>query len=207
MNLLERTRRLLRGLTPASPAKVQYYSVACPAGHRLRGERTEGYQALRCPTCGEGIFVLPRSPLPEPIAAESGREAQAARVSLDPEREDEPVRLSDPIAAPENEPADVDGEIEWIDPNGAGDGDETERGTGKSPDFFESLSVAEQDAPPEDANPRPASEVETPQEHPERATDRFNFASQSTTRAAKQLKSRSPRARHWPPGRGGGGTL
>ncbi|SIN80501.1 hypothetical protein SAMN05444166_0970 [Singulisphaera sp. GP187] len=145
MNLLERTRRLLRGLTPASPAKVQYYSVACPEGHRLRGERTEGYQALRCPTCGEGIFVLPRSPLPEPVAAESAREAQAARSAVDPEREDEPVRLSDPIQAPRPpEATDVDGEIEWVD----SDSTPTEEGSesGKDSDFFDSLSVSEQEA-------------------------------------------------------------
>ena len=142
MNLLERTRRLLQGLTPASPAKVQYYSVACPEGHRLRGERTEGYQALRCPTCGEGIFVLPRSPLPEPVAAETAREAQSARVAVDPEREDEPVRLSDPIQAPQTEATDVDGEIEWVDPDSAGE----EPDSGENADFFESLSVSEQEA-------------------------------------------------------------
>lgn len=142
MNLLERTRRLLQGLTPASPAKVQYYSVACPEGHRLRGERTEGYQALRCPTCGEGIFVLPRSPLPEPVAAETPRNSQSARVAVDPEREDEPVRLSDPIQAPQPEPADVDGEIEWVDPASP----EEQADSGKNSDFFESLSVEEQEA-------------------------------------------------------------
>ena len=48
--------------------KVQYFNVMCASGHRVRGERTEGYQALRCPACGDGVFVLPRSPLPEPVA-------------------------------------------------------------------------------------------------------------------------------------------
>lgn len=143
MNLLERTRRLLQGLTPASPAKVQYYSVACPEGHRLRGERTEGYQALRCPTCGEGIFVLPRSPLPEPVAAEADRNIPAATVAVETEREDEPVRLSDPIPTPRSaEETDVDGEIEWVDPASPKD----ELDSGKNSDFFESLSVSEPEA-------------------------------------------------------------
>lgn len=123
MNLLERTRRLLQVLAPPGPAKVQYYSVACPDGHRLRGERTEGYQALRCPTCGEGMFVLPRSPLPEPVAPSAPRTAKtagefepAARTPA-PDRPEEPVALSDPIGAmPAVEGEfEVDGEIEWVE--------------------------------------------------------------------------------------------
>ncbi|HEU5115773.1 MAG TPA: hypothetical protein VFT74_03780, partial [Isosphaeraceae bacterium] len=68
MDLLGRARKMLKGIGPGDSARPQYYSVTCPQGHSLRGLRTEGYQALRCPTCGEGIFVLPRSPLPEPAA-------------------------------------------------------------------------------------------------------------------------------------------
>jgi DNA-directed RNA polymerase subunit RPC12/RpoP len=65
LNILDRARSLLQGITPTAPATVHYFSVACPEGHRLRGARTEGYQASRCPKCGERIFVLSRSPLPE----------------------------------------------------------------------------------------------------------------------------------------------
>src|SRR5207253_3557871 len=68
LNILGRARKMWRGWSPPEQAKPQYYSVACPEGHLLRGMRTEGYQALRCPECGQGIFVLPRSPLPDPPA-------------------------------------------------------------------------------------------------------------------------------------------
>ncbi|MHC5542309.1 TFIIB-type zinc ribbon-containing protein, partial [Singulisphaera rosea] len=116
MNLLKRTRRLLQGLSAAAPAKAQYYSVTCPEGHRLRGERTEGYQALRCPTCGEGMFVLPKSPLPEPVSKEANRAPRKVSSPLPPEREDAPVALSDPVAVlPSGSDLDVDGEIEWVD--------------------------------------------------------------------------------------------
>ena len=80
LDLLGRARSLFKGLGTPPLAKVQYYSVVCPLGHRLRGQRTGGYQALRCPSCGEGIFVLPASPLPEPAPAE--RSARGARPSL-----------------------------------------------------------------------------------------------------------------------------
>ena len=117
LNLLGRARSLFKGLTP-SVAKVQYYSVACPLGHRLRGQRTGGYQALRCPSCGEGIFVLPASPLPEPVAPERSaraRTAIAARVEVD----EGPVELKDPaqgtvdIAEPDDQA--LDAEIIWDD--------------------------------------------------------------------------------------------
>src|SRR4051812_9629840 len=76
LNLRDRARTLLQGLTTSPPPTVQYYDVVCPEGHRLRGQRTAGYQALRCPTCGEGIFVLPRSPLPEPPLPSSDRRSR-----------------------------------------------------------------------------------------------------------------------------------
>jgi DNA-directed RNA polymerase subunit RPC12/RpoP len=171
LNLLERTRRLLQGLTPASPAKVQYYSVACPEGHRLRGERTEGYQALRCPTCGEGIFVLPRSPLPEPVAPESAPESRSARDPVEGEREDEPVRLSDPISASSPDEPDVDGEIEWVDPTPAAGPSPSRRelSPGETSDFFESLSVAEGETPaPADNKRQRAKTKQTPGARPGR---------------------------------------
>src|SRR4051812_39350344 len=71
LGILGRARKMVGGLAGTPPRIPQLYQVACVAGHRLRGERTEGYQALRCPTFGEGIFVLPRSPLPEPPAPAS----------------------------------------------------------------------------------------------------------------------------------------
>ncbi len=68
MTFLSRARKFLQGLAAEPESKVQYFNVICASGHRVRGERTEGYQALRCPACGDGVFVLPRSPLPEPFA-------------------------------------------------------------------------------------------------------------------------------------------
>jgi hypothetical protein len=64
--------------------------------------RTEGYQALRCPTCGGGIFVLPRSPLPELPPDESAgerrrREPPPPEIDVEP---DEPIQYRDPQPAP-----------------------------------------------------------------------------------------------------------
>jgi len=92
--LLQNARKFFQGLAPAPAARSQSFSVACPEGHRLTGVRTEGYQALRCPTCGEGIFVLPRSPLPEPAAPAST--APARHRAPAPFVDDDPVALSDP---------------------------------------------------------------------------------------------------------------
>jgi hypothetical protein len=81
--------------------------------------RTEGYQALRCPTCGEGIFVLPRSPLPEPSAPASlPRSRVAAAVEDFPD--DDPLPLSDPSPMTTSTvDVEVDGEpeveIDWVD--------------------------------------------------------------------------------------------
>ncbi len=91
--------------------------MACSEGHRLSGIRTEGYQSLRCPTCGLGIFVLPRSVLPEPVAPSVATQAAVHHSPLagttDPEDEG-PVALTDPIPVPATE-GDTDGEIEWVD--------------------------------------------------------------------------------------------
>ena len=114
----------MRGWGPAEPPRPQAYHVACASGHRLHGERGEGYQALRCPTCGEGIFVLPRSPLPDPPAPETrepsrgkGRPA-ASPVGLD----DGPIPLIDPPAPRpiDDVPVDDD-EIEWLEPESEAD--------------------------------------------------------------------------------------
>ena len=71
--LLNHAKKFLRGVAASTPVmRSQTYSVACPEGHRLTGIRTEGYQALRCPTCGEGIFVLPKRAAESPSAFERG---------------------------------------------------------------------------------------------------------------------------------------
>lgn len=90
----------------------------------MSGVRTEGYQALRCPTCGGGIFVLPRSPLPEPAAPSGKKTSRAVNVVLqrpdvyDDERDD-PVALTDPVM-PSGPTPDVDldepeEEVVWED--------------------------------------------------------------------------------------------
>jgi hypothetical protein len=118
LDFLGRVRDFFRGLGSLSEAKVQYFSVACPLGHRVRGQRTEGYQAFRCPACGEGIFVLPASPLPEPAAParpKRSRTAVAGRSMIDEgpvERNDPaqvPVEILDPVAPS------ADAEIIWVD--------------------------------------------------------------------------------------------
>ncbi len=115
MGFLGRAKKLLRDLGTEPPGREQYFNVLCASGHRVRGERTEGYQALRCPACGEGVFVLPCSPLPEPVPppgmasrrARSARPrggrvaegpvelADAAEGSLELELEDESAGLAD----------------------------------------------------------------------------------------------------------------
>ncbi|MFO0893041.1 MAG: hypothetical protein U0790_28380 [Isosphaeraceae bacterium] len=117
MDLLGRARGFLKGLSTPPVDRVQYYSVVCPQGHRVRGQRTEGYQALRCPACGEGVFVLPSSPLPEPEPPpkSASRRAPVRR----PVVEDAPLELKDPdevtvdVADRLNRPSEA--EIEWDD--------------------------------------------------------------------------------------------
>ena len=110
-------RKLLKGFAPAANTRAQPFAVRCPEGHRLTGVRTEGYQALRCPTCGEGVFVLPRSPLPEPTAPHGT--VRATRVRPEPVDES-PIALRDdwptaPDADAAAVPEQADGEIEWVD--------------------------------------------------------------------------------------------
>ena len=106
MDILDRARKMVRGLGPEEPPRPQFYGVACPLGHVLRGPRAEGYQALRCPACGAGVFVLPRSPLPEPPTP------AIKRLKVQPRQEfadDAPIPLSDPPMAKDE----ADAEIEW----------------------------------------------------------------------------------------------
>ncbi len=99
------------------PTRAQSYNVACAEGHRLQGQRTEGYQALRCPTCGDGIFVLPLSPLPEPPFLASP--ARSRRPVPEAAFEDDPLVLSDPPLADlgdgDGESAEAEVEIDWVD--------------------------------------------------------------------------------------------
>ena len=92
---------MMRGWVAPSPPAATPYNVACANGHRLRGNRTEGYQALRCPSCGEAVFILPQSPLPEPPApsavgvATRARPDQRAILDAYP-NDDAPHALMDP---------------------------------------------------------------------------------------------------------------
>ena len=116
LGLLGRAKSMMRGWSASAPGRPQSFNVACAQGHRLRGERTEGYQALRCPTCGEGIFVLPRSPLPEPPVPASSSRSRVAE-PLEAFVEDEPLVLTDPrpsTAAVESGDEEL-AEIDWVD--------------------------------------------------------------------------------------------
>ncbi|MFI5455874.1 MAG: hypothetical protein ACHRXM_10525 [Isosphaerales bacterium] len=118
MKFLGRARRFFQELASEPEAKVQYFNVICASGHRVRGERTEGYQALRCPACGEGVFVLPRSPLPEPVAP--ARPSTSKVVGMgEVWVEEGPVELTDharvSVEAVDGESSRVDAEIIWDD--------------------------------------------------------------------------------------------
>jgi DNA-directed RNA polymerase subunit RPC12/RpoP len=116
LNILGHARKMLQGLGPAEPPRPQYYDVACIAGHHLQGQRTEGYQALRCPTCGEGIFVLPRSPLPDPPAPkEKKAKGEPLGASM---MDDGPISLNDP---PPPDPVADEAEVEWLEPGSEDD--------------------------------------------------------------------------------------
>jgi hypothetical protein len=97
LKFLGGAKKFWRDLGTEPPAKTQYFNVPCAGGHRVRGERTEGYQALRCPVCGEGVFVLPRSPLPEPVAPDGAPRSRGASSRSRGGRVDEgPIELTDP---------------------------------------------------------------------------------------------------------------
>ena len=120
MKFLGRAKKFLRDLGTEPAAKVQYFNVACASGHRVRGERTEGYQGLRCPACGEGVFVLPRSPLPEPAAPARSANSKAAAMRADRGFVEEgPVELTDPrqagVELADRGPGRIEAEIIWDD--------------------------------------------------------------------------------------------
>ncbi len=52
---------------------------------------------MRCPSCGEGIFVLPASPLPEPVAVAPERSARArTAIAARADVAEGPIELKDP---------------------------------------------------------------------------------------------------------------
>jgi hypothetical protein len=110
VNLFGRARKALGGGVSAESAAPQAYRVVCPEGHILSGQRTEGYQALRCPACGEGVFVLPRSPLPLPPAPVAQRARR--RRAVQPVAEG-PIELMDAPAEVELAQPQVEVEIQW----------------------------------------------------------------------------------------------
>lgn len=112
MDLLGRARDAFKKRGATEAAGPQFYRVACPDGHVLRGQRTEGYQALRCPACGEGVFILPRSPLPDPPAPAAKRTKKRAAKPV----EEGPIPLTD--APPQSSVAPADIEIEWEEDSG-----------------------------------------------------------------------------------------
>ena len=120
LGLLGRARSLMQGWGASTP-QSQEYDVRCPEGHRVRGVRTEGYQAIRCPTCSEGIFILPRSPFPEPPAP-ARPASNRSRVEPEPDyADDSPLELTD--APPQMGVEIVDegaplpeAEIDWVEP-------------------------------------------------------------------------------------------
>lgn len=107
MGFLGKARKMISGKGTSEPPRPQYYQVACSQGHVIRGERTEGYQALRCPHCGDGIFVLPRSPLPIPPAPASVKTKARRRPA---EIDDRPIALAEAPAQEDLE------EIQWLEP-------------------------------------------------------------------------------------------
>jgi hypothetical protein len=128
LKFLGRARRFFQELASEPEGRVQYFNVTCESGHRIRGERTEGYQALRCPACGDGVFVLPKSPLPEP-AAPARKPAPRGSGRPSPLVDDGPVELTDPgqiaLDAGGNEESPNDAEIIWDDAQGRSEQSQT----------------------------------------------------------------------------------
>ena len=163
MGFLGKARKMIGG-GAVEPPKPQYYQVACTEGHVVRGERTEGYQALRCPHCGDGIFILPRSPLPLPPPPTSSRKSPSpSRRAVPDAFYEEEIELTE---APAQEELD---EIQWIDP------DAVVRPPGDAPQvpFDPSLgleeSSAEHSGPDDDSAERPSAPASRPRSKPTRS--------------------------------------
>ena len=108
---------MMQGWSTSPSGKAQPFSVPCAEGHRIQGLRTEGYQALRCPTCGDGVFILPRSPLPEPSASTSTARSRLAPSPEEASFEDDALVLTDPIPSSIRVDGDEppEAEIDWVD--------------------------------------------------------------------------------------------
>jgi hypothetical protein len=145
LGFLGRAKELMGGIGSAdsSQSQTQYYRVACPEGHLLQGIRTEGYQAIRCPDCGEGLFILPRRPLPDPPAPPGADPKPRAAVPPPPPVDDSPIEYQD---AP-GQFLDADAEIEWEEPE---PDDEVDEVVATEPDL------------PTPAPPRPAARKPRP---------------------------------------------
>ena len=114
--LLAGARKFFQGLAPSGESPSQPYRIVCHCGQKLSGDRTTSYQALRCPNCGGGLFVLPKSPLPEPAPASPGAtDARAAAPRKSKRVDDAPVALRDFVAKPEPSYPPADDEIQWDD--------------------------------------------------------------------------------------------
>ena len=88
-------KKMMGSWSPPAPSSPQYFQVYCAEGHSIEGRRTESYQALRCPNCGAGVFVLPLSPLPEPkIPNDRSTPRHVAKPTW---RDDEAIPLTDPV--------------------------------------------------------------------------------------------------------------
>jgi hypothetical protein len=68
--LLDRARKALGGGPRELPA-AEPFQLLCACGQRVSGFRQEYRQFVRCPGCGECLFVLPVSPYPKPAPTES----------------------------------------------------------------------------------------------------------------------------------------
>jgi len=161
LGLLGRAKTMMQGWAAPPPPRAQSYSVACAEGHRLTGQRTEGYQALRCPTCGDGIFVLPRSPLPIPPVPASAIRARVA-AAADAFPEDDPILLTDPPTSATGPEIEIEGgdateaEIDWVDEVPAGAGPVPEAPKANAPPARPKARAARR------PDPGPAAEVDRP---------------------------------------------
>jgi len=118
VDLLGRAKDMLRGWGPAPAPLEQAYAVDCPSGHRLKGRRTEGYQVVGCPQCGENVFILPRSPLPEPATPVDRPKPPAPAATFDDWATDHPAGRTEADAPGPSvaDPVEEDAEIEWDEP-------------------------------------------------------------------------------------------
>jgi len=71
MNLFARLRRWLPP-APFRPKVEVPFNITCKSGHIVQGTRRHRHQIVQCNTCGEDVFVLPRSPWPDADARADG---------------------------------------------------------------------------------------------------------------------------------------